>query len=93
LGFVTYPKHRLLKRRNGVAFQRRFKAQLRALEAGQLELDRLKASLRGWIAHAAHGQTYGLRRALIGRQLIPAGPARPQPAPEGLADLFLIGAT
>jgi retron-type reverse transcriptase len=71
LGFVTYPTHRLLKRRNGLAFRRRFKAQLRQLAAGQLDYAGVTASVRGWLAHASHGQTYGLRRALLGEQLIP----------------------
>ncbi len=71
LGFVTYPTHRLLKRRNGLAFRRRFKAHLRQLAAGQLTYDEVTASVRGWLAHAAHAQTYGLRRALVAAQIIP----------------------
>jgi retron-type reverse transcriptase len=74
LGFVTYPSHRLLKRRNGLAFARRLKAQLRGLAAGQLTYADVAASIRGWLAHAAHGDTYGLRRALLGKQLIPKMP-------------------
>lgn len=71
LGFVTYPTHRLLKRRNGIAFRRRLKAQLRRLSAGLLDYDDIAASVRGWVAHAAHGQTYGLRRALLEEQRVP----------------------
>jgi RNA-directed DNA polymerase len=71
LGFVTYPTHRLLKRRNGLAFRRRFKAQLRQLATGQLAYADVTASVQGWLAHAAHGQTYGLRQALLGAQIIP----------------------
>ena len=71
LGFVTYPTHRLLKRRNGVAFARRFRAQLRQLAAGQLDYADVGAAVRGWLAHAAHGDTYGLRRALVCSQIIP----------------------
>ena len=71
LGFVTYPTHRLLKRRNGVAFARRFRRQLRALSAGLLNYADVEASVRGWLAHAAHGDTYGLRQALVSEQVIP----------------------
>lgn len=71
LGFVTYPTHRLLKRRNGIAFARRFRAQLEQLSAGLLDYADVEASVRGWIAHAAHGNTYGLRQVLIEEQLIP----------------------
>jgi retron-type reverse transcriptase len=93
LGFVTYPTHRLLKRRNGVAFRRRFKAQLQALAAGEIDQAGVEASLRGWIAHAAHGDTYGLRRALISKELITTGPANPQPARDILDYIFLTGAS
>jgi retron-type reverse transcriptase len=71
LGFVTYPNHRLLKRRNGVAFRRRFKAQLQQLSAGLLDYADIEASVRGWLAQAAHGDTFGLRRALVTEQIIP----------------------
>jgi retron-type reverse transcriptase len=71
LGFVTYPTHRLLKRRNGVAFQRRFKAQLKQLAAGLLDYADVAASVQGWLGHAGHGNTYGLRRALVTGRVIP----------------------
>jgi retron-type reverse transcriptase len=71
LGFVTYPSHRLLKRRNGLAFARRFRRQLRELTAGTLDYADVAASVQGWLAHAAHGHTFGLRRALVSEQLIP----------------------
>jgi hypothetical protein len=74
LGFVTFPTHRLLKRRNGVAFARRFRRQLEQLAAGDLDYADLEASVRGWLAHAAHGDTYGLRRALFTQKLIPRRP-------------------
>jgi hypothetical protein len=73
LGFVTYPGHRLLKRRNGLAFARRFRQQLHQLAVGALERGAITASVRGWLAHAAHGDTYGLRLALVTKQLIPRG--------------------
>ena len=74
LGFVTYPSHRLLKRRNGIAFSRRFRQQLRQLAAGTLDYADVAAAVRGWLAHAAHGDTYGLRRALVSQHVIPRRP-------------------
>ncbi len=71
LGFVNYPTHRLLKRRNVVAFTRRFRQQLRQLSAGLLDYEDVAVSLRSWLAHAAHGDTYGLRRTLVTKQPIP----------------------
>jgi retron-type reverse transcriptase len=75
LGFVTYPTHRLLKRRNGIGFARRFRRQLRQLASGELDYSDVEASLRGWLAHAAHGDTYGLRRTLVTEQIIPRRPS------------------
>ena len=71
LGFVTYPEHRLLKRRNGIAFARRFRQQRQQLALGTLTYETVRTSVRGWLAHAAHGDTYGLRRALVSRYPIP----------------------
>ena len=71
LGFVTYPAHRLLKRRNGIAFARRFRRQLAQLATGELDYAAVAASVQGWLAHAAHGDTHGLRRALVTEQVIP----------------------
>lgn len=79
LGFVTYPGRRLLKRRNGVAFMRRFRRQLKLLSGGRLDYADIQASVQGWIAHAAHGATWGLRRALLEGQPIPRR-EEPQPA-------------
>ena len=65
LGFRIYPTHRLLKRRNALAFQRRLRCWPRAIARGELQLSDLHQRVRGWIAHARHGDTWGLRRALF----------------------------
>jgi hypothetical protein len=74
LGFRIYPDKRLLKRRNGVAFARRFRALRAALAAGDVTHDQLRQSLQGWLAHASHGDTEGLRRALVTAHPIPRSP-------------------
>jgi RNA-directed DNA polymerase len=71
LGWRVYPHHRRLKRRNGIAFQRRLARLLRLYAAGRIDLNRLDASINGWVAHAAHGNTWGLRRALLSRKIVP----------------------
>jgi len=65
LGFRVYPDHRLLKRRNGVAFARRLRGWRRLVTRRKLTLAALTPRVRGWVAHAAHGDTWGLRRALL----------------------------
>ena len=65
LGFRLSPDQRRLKRRNGVAFARRFAARIKAYQAGDISRAELDATVRGWVAHAMHGSTLGLRRALL----------------------------
>jgi len=65
LGFVVYPTHRRLKRRNVVNYRRRLRRLLGAYRAGGVPLDRVDASIQGWINHARYGDTWGLRRAVL----------------------------
>jgi hypothetical protein len=65
LGFIVYPTHRRLKHSNGIAFQRRYKRQRRQIAQGVLGYGELDRSVQAWIAHAAHGDTWGLRRSLL----------------------------
>lgn len=71
LGWRLYPDHRRLKRRNGVAFVRRYRGLLARFAAGELAWPQVNASVQSWIAHAAHGDTWGLRRAVVGGLFIP----------------------
>ncbi|MBI3244445.1 MAG: RNA-dependent DNA polymerase [Chloroflexi bacterium] len=67
LGFRVYPTHRRLKRRNGVNFQRRFKGLIGRLVDRKINVAQIQASVRGWVNHASHGDTFGLRQAILGR--------------------------
>ncbi|MCX6029059.1 MAG: reverse transcriptase domain-containing protein [Chloroflexi bacterium] len=69
LGFRVFPTHRRLKRENVKAFGRRLRAQRAAYRAGQTGPADVRQSLRAWIAHASHGNTYRLRRTLF-RQVV-----------------------
>jgi retron-type reverse transcriptase len=71
LGFRLYPDYRRLKRRKGVAFARRWRQLLRLFAQGEISSEALEASLQAWIAHAKHGDTWGLRRSLIWKAVIP----------------------
>lgn len=72
LGWRIYPDHLRLKRRNGVAFQRRLARSTRQLAAREISLDQFEAIIQGWIAHVEHGATWGLRRSVLSRVVIPA---------------------
>jgi len=65
LGFVVYPGHRRLKRRNVVNFHRRLEKNISLYRCGELSFAELDASVQGWINHVRYGDTWGLRRHLF----------------------------
>ena len=71
LGFVVYPHKRRLKRRQGVAYRRRLQALLCAYATGEVSLEQVTASVQGWANHAGYGNTFGLRKALLGGMVVP----------------------
>jgi hypothetical protein len=73
LGFTVYPDHRRLKRRKGVYFQQRFKRLVAEFTAGRISFDDLDAAVQGWVNHACTGDTWGLRRAVLGSAVLPGG--------------------
>lgn len=71
LGFVVYPTHRLLKRRNLVQFRRRLEMNITLYRQGQISFAELDAGVQGWINHVRYGDTWGLRRHLFARRPVP----------------------
>jgi RNA-directed DNA polymerase len=65
LGFRVYPTHRRLRADNVRLARQRLRRNRDAYHAGHLSLDKFQESLRAWLAHAAHGDTYRLRRAML----------------------------
>lgn len=72
LGFRLYPSYRLLKRKNGQAFAHRMRRWRGELARGEINLQKLDERVQGWVAHVAHGNTWGLRRSLLGSSLLPS---------------------
>lgn len=70
LGFTIFPTHRRLKRRKGIAFQRRWRRLLGAYKEGTITLEQLNACTQGWVNHVRYADTWGLLRALF-RETIP----------------------
>jgi RNA-directed DNA polymerase len=75
LGFVVYPTHRLLKQRNAVNFTRRLRRNLDLYAAGRITFAELDASVKGWINHVRHADSWGLRRTIFRRARLSARPA------------------
>jgi hypothetical protein len=62
---VIFPQRRRLKRRKGIRFQRRLRGLLRLFAAGEIPLERVSASVQGWVNHARYANTLGLRNAVL----------------------------
>lgn len=69
LGFRLYPSRRRLKRRNIVAFKRRFERNCRAFGRGEIGYPELSSCVRGWVAHAVHGDTARIRGMVLNRPI------------------------
>jgi RNA-directed DNA polymerase len=65
LGFRVYPDHRRLLADNVQRARRRFRSLSWQFSRRLISADRVTASVRAWVAHAAHGDTWGLRRAVL----------------------------
>jgi RNA-directed DNA polymerase len=69
LGFTVFPDRRRLKRRKGLAFQRRLRGLAARYADGEMTLDQVTASVQGWTNHVRYGNTVGLRTAVLSRVL------------------------
>jgi RNA-directed DNA polymerase len=65
LGFLVFPERRRLKRRKWVHFRRRLKGLVAQWRLGASDLSHVSASVRGWVNHARHGNTVGLRKSVL----------------------------
>lgn len=79
LGFQVFAEHRRLKRRKGIAFARRLRVLAARCAAGEVGIDQVHASVRGWINHVRYANTIGLRKRVLGRT--PIHPAAPEHTP------------
>jgi hypothetical protein len=67
LGFRIYLTHRRLKTARLISYRRKLKRLVRAAAQDPLQnLPALQTSLRGWVNHVRYGDTWGLRRKLLG---------------------------
>ncbi len=65
LGWHVYPYRRRLKRRNILAFARRFRRMRARYAAGRCTLAEMNQRVQGWLGHACQGNTLALRRSLL----------------------------
>lgn len=75
LGFVLYPNGRRRLQRAGVRrFRRRLRRLARDLAAGRTTQERVSASVRSWLAHAAHAHARRLSRQILKEVTFRCGP-------------------
>jgi hypothetical protein len=67
LGWRVFPDYMRLERANVARFRRRLAALHRAYVEGRVEMEDVRTRVRAWIAHAAHGETWQLRRRIFAR--------------------------
>ncbi len=70
LGFVVYPAHRRLKRRNAVNFTRRLRRNISRYRQHKISFAELDASVNGWVNHVRYADTWGLRGHIFGQHPI-----------------------
>lgn len=67
-GFVVRADGRVKVRESGVRrFKRRYRKLLQQARHGRVPISDVTQSVRAWVAHAEHAQSWGLRRAVLSR--------------------------
>lgn len=70
LGFIVYPRYRLIKARNVRHFERRLHERWQAFCEGAISFAEFDSSVQGWINHVRYADTWGLRTHVLGKPLI-----------------------
>lgn len=70
LGFRIFPAYRRLRADNVRTTRLRLRHQRAAYRAGQIPVQRITESLRAWIAHASHANSYQLRRHILSDMIL-----------------------
>lgn len=65
LGFHVYTTHRRLKKENVKRFVKRMKTKQKQFSNGEIDLQNIQQSIKAWIGHAGHGNTWKLREKLL----------------------------
>jgi retron-type reverse transcriptase len=69
LGFIVFPDHRRLKPRKGYTYRRHLRTLLQKFRALELPRDKVDASVKAWVGHVQHGDTWGLRSSVLGKPI------------------------
>lgn len=67
LGFLVFPDHRRIRSPRVWKFSRGLREKIQAYRAGNMPIDQLHRSVQGWVEHVRHGDSWGLRRAVLSK--------------------------
>ncbi len=73
LGFRVFPRSRRLLPKSVKRARRRLEGLARGCGEGRIGMKAVSRSVAAWVAHAAHGDTKGLRRHVLGGVVFRAG--------------------
>jgi len=76
LGFHLWPTHRRLRKDSIKRIHRSLKTLQRQYAAGEISLELVGQTINSWVAHAAHADTYGLRKNVLGSAVFCKGSAQ-----------------
>jgi retron-type reverse transcriptase len=66
LGYRVFPFHKRLRRGNEAGQRRRLVRLMASMRNGEVEAAQVTQSVRSWVSHALHADTYGLRKTVLG---------------------------
>ena len=66
VGYRMWHDHRLLRRQSVVTMKRRLKALKKQFADGLIGLDKVRATVASWVAHASYADTNRVRKAVLG---------------------------
>ena len=73
LGYRTFPSYRLLRKSNARHSRRRLRKLEGQYNSGHISMEKIQASVRSWVAHASHADTYHLRKKILGEFVFERG--------------------
>ncbi|MGH7491110.1 MAG: reverse transcriptase domain-containing protein [bacterium] len=69
LGFIVFPQRQRLKPRKAWHFQRRLRKLMRAYHKQEIPHSKVTGSVQSWVNHARYGNTVGLRKRMLCRNI------------------------
>ena len=67
----VYPQHRRIKARNVRNFEHKLQDRWQAFCAGTISFAEFDSSVQGWINHVRYADSWGLRKHVLGKPLVP----------------------